>query len=689
MATELDLLQDILDELRRANNAGGGSAASGTGVSAAAAAARFNPFIGALNLAKGTISVLSDVAGKAADSVFSLAETAANGSASLSAMTGFITNTIPGMQMFGRVLNLASVIAEQNIATQQSLGASGATFAGSLTAMRDASARTYLSLDQLAGVVRNNSDIFASMGGNVQSGVAQFANIQKSLLAPGTATAGMLAGMGISAQEAADLTASYMRSQGSMNKAQLRDQQTVAAAVTQYASELTMLSQITGQNREEIKKRMDAEMQESQFEAYLASLAPAEADKLRQGLQNAMAQGGQGAVDALKAMAMGFPPMTEAGRLYAATQQAGMKTLEDYNDRAKNAGISIDENARLNRQSLAQAIAQGAGDMEQMRTVLQASGLSGAGLAKTLAEAQKLQNKFMQDGKMMSETEIAAKLEAMDKENKIKDSEAKTVQDMQRRFQELSNSVLSKLMPALDFFLNVVSKLSVALGPAFENISKMFSDVITRVDGPIKSFADLLTDYVAPQISRLISWFSDTLRDLGLSKSSEEFFGTLKSRAQEAFNYLVDNVFKPLWNTIKPVLIEMFKDVAKSIGSAMLDAINPFKKSSASIESPEVSYTAVPMAATGGIFSGPSSGYPIIAHGTEAIVPIKQGSGADAAQLVAQTMGSTANENLASQLQTLNTISMEMLRYMKDTAEQARRNVEATKNLSGNLYPSI
>lgn len=682
MATVESLLSDILDELRRSRPSAG---AARSQVNPAPTVQSLSKFQSALSIAQGTVSFFTKPVLSAANGVLELANAAQDGSAGLGNMANIVSKTLPdSLAIFGRALQMAASIAEKNLSVQQQLGQSGASFSGSLTILREAAARSYLSLDQFAGVVKKNSDIFASLGGNVQNGVMVFSKIQKQLLTPGTETSAMLAALGVSSQEAADLTASFMRSQGSMNKAQLQDQKAVAAAVTQYASELTLLSQITGKSRQELQAKMDAEMQETQFQAYLASLAPEEAAKLRQGLQNAMTQGGQGAVDAFKAMAMGFPPLTEAGRLYAATQQAGMQTLEEYNERAKNAGITIEENARLNREALARAISEGAGDMESMRTVLQASGLSGAGLAKTLAEAQQLQNKFMKDGVMMSKQEIAAQLEAMDADNKRRQSEAKVVQEQQRAFQDLTNRILTSVTPALNLFLRIFSNIVSALGPAFESLGNTISAVTTNTNGSFKLVTDFITNTFVPILSQGIQWFSNAFKDLSLTKSSDEFFAVLKAKAAEAFNYLVENVFKPLWNTIKPTLVSLLDSAAKALVSALIDAINPFKRS----KTPETPQANIPAAATGGIFDGPKSGYPAILHGTEAVIPLQKGTGSDAAQTVAATLSGENSSNLGTYLETLNNTSMEMLRYLKDSAENTRRNVEATKNLSGNLYPS-
>ena len=692
MATVESLLSDILDELRRSRPSGGGVPGSNPAQPNLPIFTKLNTvFTGlgvAAGLAQGAVSLFTKPVFAATNAVLDLANAAQDGNAGLGNMAGIVSKTLPSsLAIFGRALIMAASIAERNLAVQQQLSQSGASFGGSLTILREAAARSYLGLDQFSGIVKKNSDIFASLGGNVQNGSIAFSKIQKQLLTPGTETSAMLAALGVSSQEAAELTASFMRSQGSMNKTQLQDQRAVAAAVTQYASELTLLSQITGKSRQELQAKMEAEMQEAQFQAYLASVAPAEAEKLRQGLQNSMSQGGQGAVDAFKAMAMGFPPMTEAARLYAATQEAGMKTLEDYNDRAKNAGITVEESSRLNRQSLAKAISEGAGDMEKLRTVLQASGLSGAGLAKTLAEAQQLQTKFMKDGKMMSEAEISAQLEEMDSNNKRRESEAKVVQEQQRAFQDLTNRILTSVMPALNLVLKLFSGIVSTLGPAFESLGNTISTVTTNTNGSFKMITDFITDTFVPILSQGIQWFSNLFRDLSLTKSSEEFFNLLKSRASEAFNYLVENVFKPLWNVIKPTLVSLLDSAAKALVRAFIDAINPFKSSKSS--SPPVADIPIAAADTGGIFSGPKSGYPVILHGRERVIPDKIGSGTDAVNEVIAAASTENSGNLIPYLETLSNTNKEMLKFMKDTAEYTRRNVDATKNLSGNLYPSV
>ena len=359
---------------------------------------------------------------------------------------------------------------QKNLEGLQKMASSGATFSGSLTELRVASAKSFLSLDEFASSVKKNSDVFSSMGGSVQDGVNKFVKIQNTLLAPGSQTQMNLASLGYSAADAADLTASYMRSQGSMNKAGLQDTQKVSASVAEYAQELTSLAAITGKSREEIQKKMDEENAEAQWNAALAAMSPEKADKLRKAVEYASAQGGKGAVDSLKAMALGFPPMTEAARTYTATQQAGTAALHKYNEVANDSSISVQQAGEKNRAILAKAIHDGANDMDKMRTVLQAGGLTGNALATTLAEAQKMQTKYMKDNKMMSEAEIKSSMDAEAKKAATAQSEAAAVDEGNKRLQSFNAALLeaispliTMLTPALKYIAPVIMAVTAAL----------------------------------------------------------------------------------------------------------------------------------------------------------------------------------------------------------------------------------
>jgi len=176
-----------------------------------------------------------------------------------------------------------------------------------------------------------------------------------------------------------------------------------------------------------------------------------------------MAQGGQGAVDAFKAMALGLPPMTEAGRLYTATQQAGVAALRKYNDNANNASMTTQQAAAANRAALAKQISDGRSDREALQKVLQADALAGGKLSESFADATKLQTKFQG----MTEQQIASELEKMAAEDQRAASEAANMDEAKKSMQQLVNAIL----PVVNWFANVLTPILKVLAPILTGIT--------------------------------------------------------------------------------------------------------------------------------------------------------------------------------------------------------------------------
>ena len=117
----------------------------------------------------------------------------------------------------------------------------------------------------------------------------------------------------------------------------------------------------------------------------------------------------------------------------------------------------------------------------------------------------------------------------------------------------------------------------------------------------------------------------------------------------------------------------------------------------------------LPKAASGGLFNGPREGYNVILHGNEMVIPMDKMDKVSKQELpqsiVSDQMkamsGMVDNKSsgaiitvadqskiLVQEMQALNKHTGEMLRYMKETADHAKQNVNATKALHGNLFPN-
>jgi hypothetical protein len=397
----------------------------------------------------------------------------------------------------GIVANAFAALAgyqQQNLETQQSLAKSGAAFGGALTEVRVAAANSFLTLGEFSSAISKNQAILSSMGGSMEAGIKKFVSLQNELLAPGSPTQQNLASLGYSAADAADLTASYMRSQGTMNKESLRDNKAVSAGITEYAQQLDMMTQLTGKSRGELQAKMDKENTEAQWQSALASMSKDKADKLGQGMRLALATGGQGAVDAFKAMALGLPPMTEEGRLYMATQRAGTEALRSYVGTANDASVSTKKAAELNRSVLAKSIAEGANDQKALQKVLQADALAGGKLSKVFADSTAMQTKYI--GK--TREQIEADLEQMAVKEESAESQAADMDAANKNLQELGQAIIGIINP----LVAIVTPAFKFLGGILASVGKWFNsfgDTTKTVISIIGLLTGALTVYFLKQ----------------------------------------------------------------------------------------------------------------------------------------------------------------------------------------------
>ena len=598
MLNEMRNQTRLLQTLSRGTSGAGGGGGGGGGVGAAGG---FNPGImaaklfgqGLTQVAKlvgASFGALEDTAKKGAQALFSMAAAAVDGKASLTDLANAMTGMIPGpLKMFGQALTLAASVMEHNVKVHQELSKAGANFSGDLNTMRIAAGKTQMGMDEFAGAIVKNKAIFSSMGGTAQDGVNRFVSIQSALLAPGSSTSKNLSSLGYSAAEAADLTASYMRSQGNMNKAELQDSQKVAKSVATYAKELDELSDITGKTREEARKALDEQNSEAQWANFLASVDPKEAEKMKQNMQNAFKQGGKPAMDAYKAMAQGLPVQTKEGQLYVATQKAGRESLERLNKNAKDAGVSVEENAKINRKELAKVIASG--DMDKMRNVLRASAGAGGDMAKVLSDATVMQNKYMKDGKRMSEEEILADLEKVSKSKEIGASQASAAVDTQRAFQELANQLLQKLMPVLNLFLKWAEQGAFWLASFVDPLIKLVGGSGGPLDKLVELFNVLddsfsteggLTDFILTtwsQFTDMILDVFDIVVDVTKMFLQSDAFRSIKSVFKKMMEILGELVAvvraiidSPVGKTVIQVIFTVFSFLFDLLGD-VIDAL--------------------------------------------------------------------------------------------------------------------
>jgi len=185
----------------------------------------------------------------------------------------------------GSGLNGVTNYVEKSVDNFRDLSTTGAGFNNSIVEMTEAQAKTRLNFDEFRRVVKNNSDGFSNLGGNVTKGAQAFAGFSQDLL---DSEAGRkLTELGYSTEEINQITASYMTTTRSRNLMEEADRKAARESIVSLATEMDAVSKITGKSRQE----QEAAVKKAQ-----------ESGQIRAAIDGAIAKGGKGVEDAYKLM---------------------------------------------------------------------------------------------------------------------------------------------------------------------------------------------------------------------------------------------------------------------------------------------------------------------------------------------------------------------------------------------------
>jgi hypothetical protein len=547
--------------MARANTAGGGggggvgNAAAGAASAMAGLASKISPVGIALSalsaagsLVSGVFDGLSSIVGKAAEAVggvisglVQFSKKAMDGTAKMSDLFAAFER-LPFF--IGEIASLfASLLraGEQYLDVYRNLTKVGADFGGNLFQIQRQASRAHLTLGEFANIVNKNSDIFASMGGNVQSGINRFVELQNGLMKG--AFRNQILGLGYSFEEAANATAGYMRSQGTMSKQGLENTSMVRAGVMQYAMELDALSKTTGKQREQIAKELQDLQMEEVWQNFVAQLSPNEAASARAAVNASLQYGGKEVARSMMLAIQGINvPINEATQSIDVATRGMLTTSNQQVVTALKAGARAEDILVMVARNNA---AMGKEANRFQRSLGGVAGLltqQGSQLTLSTGQLQYTFRNINDIMKALGQAQSGASKQASGSAVAFALAEDK-VRQVGSALNEMWTTLVSRLSPNLiklgDSILALIEKL---LG------SKGFERTLNSV---INAFNDLMT-----------------------STSIKDFWGKLGNHLSDGFNSLW-NWAKPVWeNTIKPAALQMFEDLVSFLTPYMRKAFN-------------------------------------------------------------------------------------------------------------------
>ena len=418
------------------------------------------------------------------------------------------------MPIIGTVAGLFAQLAkiqEEELDAFRRMAKSGIGFEGSLREIRKASLDMGVSLTEFTGIMKNAQDTFRGLGGNAEDGAQAFVKLTGTLRNSGAGDS--LRALGMSAEDSANEMALFIRNNGGLTAAQKKDYQGVANSVAEYAKQTDRLAKLTGTSSDELEKKMAKEAQDEAFQAVLQGMDEKDREAANQALKVAMATGGQGAVDALKAKMMGLPVMTEAGQKFVSMSGNASKRLEEMEAVTKS-NMSAEQKRQKLEELGAMLQLDRARDAEEIGIqTLQALSASGDQNAIAMLKASN-------DMKKAGITTYEGAIDNLKKVEKSQADQMKSTAAMaanaENDLQAMGKAIYAVLGPLLD-----------AVMPLMNGMVKTFSDWISGPNGQAR--LEQFGSYVKEMIGKLVEYGKNLFSDEGRQKIMNDIIYFFKS----------------------------------------------------------------------------------------------------------------------------------------------------------------
>lgn len=610
------------------------------------------------------------------------------GSAGLSDMMSPLAK-LPGvLGLFGAALTKAAEYQEANLRVYQQITQVGANFGGSLTDLRQAALNSYMSLTDFGNFVKSNGEALARMGGSVDGGTRAFVRLSKDLISSDIGT--NLMALGYSTEQINSTMATYIASTGGRTRQEMQNTQALATATSAYMTELDALAQFTGTSKDKLAEEAKKAAQNEAFQRKLSTMDEAERAKTKAAYDKAAASGIAGATDLVMSAALGLPPVTKAAQTLSGVAPgvaAGFttmtKTAMDQNRTMK------DVNAEYGRTLLAgkaasqqfgqtgDAIATMGGEYSQVM-----NGLIGS--------ENKLRAQGINDEEDFSERqeEIRKNIETQNK------SQAADMAKANKAIAEIGQVINNMLAPAITFLTKIAAGLTEKIAAGVKGFDELSTGVKLAAAGFAVLVAMLVKDAALRKAKEIAQSTKDKVQTLGSSPTNALYVKIVGSVPGVTGTDTGGGKTGGKFGKLGGLGLGMAGGLAGSMASEALGADTTAGKTADMLG---MAATGAGMGAmlgplgalAGGLIGGGYGAYknffdgPKMANGGIVTKPTVGMVGENEPEIVSPLRHI---ESLRTELETLNKQSAEMLKFMRDTAENTRRTTDATVALSGDLF---
>lgn len=664
------------------NTGGGGAGANSAGAALTTVAKTgglvstlFTGLLGTLGLVVGAFAGLVGAFAPVVGNLIGFAGNLIQGTGSLSGFYGALT-ALPGpLGMVAGLFQKIAELQEQEFTAYKNLTQAGVNFGGSLTDIRQSALGLGLTLDEFSSFVKNNTEALQMMGGSTNAGAEAFVRLGKDLR--NSNVGAELRGLGFSFEQVNQGMASYIAMSGGRTAEEMKNTKSLTAGAGEYLKQLDMLSQITGQSREELEKQQKEQAKNAAYQSYLQTLDEKGREKAMAAMNAALAKGGKGAADALQSKLLGLPPLTQEAQMFEAMAGKGAEALDGYVDVIKDSSKTM-KDVDTTTGKLTVGLAKRGQEMGQQLggALIAGGGAVGQFASMSIAAANELKNK----GIDTEEKYAAYMAKIRDEQDARANSAAAKAGESANAFKSAGDAIYGMLAPAIT-----------AITPIINNLATEFMGFITNNMPAIKSAMISLVDMVSNFAKDL---FSPAGQDKILN-DIKYYFGLIMIEVKKSimpfYNEKDAKEDKAKLDAQKAALDKKAEESRAAMNAKKAET----KKAPAPVEEkkeapvPTPAPVAVPLSKNS---AGPNRPTPSTTTAkTEEEKKKELVDATQAARPSEKTTTTTAVEEpktLTTELQTLNKQTADLVRIMRESLDNIKRNVDATRSLNRNLFPT-
>jgi hypothetical protein len=412
-----------LRDLVKAINGSGGGGGSGT-LGRTPMGMVAGGVVGALGGAvKGAVNQIGNVTG----AVGSFAGMMLKGEGRISAYTNVLNKqVISQLPLVGRYLGAVGGAVSGTIQeferwnkTLQGLTGTGATFGNSIITMMNASAKTYMSLDDFSALVQKNTNTFVALGNTVTQGAQAFSEYSEAVLQAHGPARTTLINMGYTIPVINQQLAEFLENNYRGTTQDRIDKTKLANSFVDYQLHIHKLTALTGKRSDQLTEEMREVQNDTAFKLKLSRMDEKERTKINKALAQYTALYGKEAANIFKAKFLGLQPANEAAAEMMMMFPGLIKSMDRTLAQAQDTTVDTEIfNTRLRRER-AEIIHHGAKQLDEFAPLLKAGSVGVQELATTLGVSQDIASFIARKGidvRKMSVEEIENMLKEMDKE---------------------------------------------------------------------------------------------------------------------------------------------------------------------------------------------------------------------------------------------------------------------------------